>query len=273
MLTLSNADKEKLSHNLADVWFVRMQLENTGVKVSQEEAYVAWSEHSRRNNSEWISVERNRELIPAMVQAHQMFKASMIAASVVASPKLTRSGPNFEYQSSQPSNSSAREMQALGYSVPKGEISEKAAKTMDQIVGRYKNIAYMAGEIDRLDGIPAYKQAPYDRSGAKQFHHLRDNVSKHEPGIDQCYVALRRLQRDGEHEKLKAGAALLVMADQGIIGHTDVLKSIGNDGILPDAGKEIDQKEPALIRSKGMEPKETLMIEHARAAQESGAGR
>ena len=273
MLTLSNADKEKLSHNLADVWFVRMQLENTGAKVSQEEAYVAWSEHSRRNNSEWISVERNRELIPDMVQAHQMFKASMIAANIIASPKLARSGPNFEYQSSQPSNPYAREMQALGYSVPKGEISEQAAKTMNHIVGRYKNIAYMAGEIDRLDGIPAYKQAPYDKSGAKQFHHLRDTVSKNNPGIDQCYVALRRLQRDGEHEKLKAGVALLVMADQRIIGHTDALKGMGNEGILPDDGKEVGHKEPILIRSKGVEPKETPMLEHAHAARGSSSER
>ena len=148
-----------------------------------------------------------------------------------------------------------------------------AERTMDHIIGRYKNIAYMAGEIDRLDGVSEHKQALYNTKGAQQFHHLRDTVSKHEPGIDQCYVALRRLQRNGEHDKLKAGVALLVMADQRIIGLTDALKGMGDDGILPDDTRDLGQKEPMLIHSKGIKPKEPLMLEHALGARKSGSER
>ena len=271
MLTISSQDRETMSHHLQDVWFVRMQIENTGAKVSQEEAYVAWSEYSRSQGVDWVPINRNRELVPEMLIAHRNLTKSMDRSERSFGASRSEPGRNYEHQIDPAMRDAVSKLNEFGYSPNPGIAASKdVVQTMEHIAGRYSNIAYMAGEIDRRDGVPPDQRAPMSAPGAQQFNHLESSFSNQQLGIDKCYVALRRLQREGEHEKLKAGVALLVLADKGVIGHADVLAAVGNDGMLPGKDRDLGQSEPILIRSKGIERDDTsLLLEHARDSRGS----
>tara|TARA_B100000929_G_scaffold130776_1_gene103529 strand:+ start:1790 stop:2278 length:489 start_codon:yes stop_codon:yes gene_type:complete len=115
---------------------------------------------------------------------------------------------------------------------------------LDKLEGRLSNVDYMAHAIDIFD--TARSNVPGTPAGNEQFAHLmrRENLVWH--GL--LYVALRRFQREGRNDALRAGLAMLISTERGIIAGRDAVQAMAPDLVQmqdirdDDGGKQLERQ-------------------------------
>ena len=112
-------------------------------------------------------------------------------------------------------------------------VTEATPKSLlgrfDLYEGRLSNVAYMAHAIDAADGIDGGPATAHQAQGRLQIAHLLswDGGSAH-GHVGLLYVALRRLQRAGDLQRMRAGLALLVAVDTRELDGTAALAALGD---------------------------------------------
>jgi hypothetical protein len=145
-------------------------------------------------------------------------------------------------------------MAAAGYVFTEGRVSAPGAaagdhitdeRTLTNIEGRLDNIAYMARAIDLY--VEGRSDAEPNLDGTKQFMHLIDDAS----GFAMrgwLYVALRRFQRMGRLDALRAGLGMLFAAEKGIMSTRDAVQALAPDLVQmhdtrdDEGGKALDRQ-------------------------------
>lgn len=126
---------------------------------------------------------------------------------------------------------------------PGNNIREKAF--LDQLEGRLSNIAYMAHAIDIFD--TASSCVARNPAGGQQFAHLM-NPKRDLVWTGFLYVALRRFEREGRLDLLRAGLGLLIAVEKGIASGRDAVQAMAHDLVQlhdirdDDGGKAIERQ-------------------------------
>ena len=114
---------------------------------------------------------------------------------------------------------------------------------LDKLEGRLDNIEYMAKAIDIFD--TGASDVAGTQSGQNQFDHLIN--TPHLVLTGYLYVALRRFQRCNRPEALRAGLAMLLTAELGLVGEKDLVASMAPDLVQKEDIRE-DDLERQLVR-------------------------
>ena len=143
-------------------------------------------------------------------------------------------------------------MAAAGYVFDKGRVSAPGGEThvrdtdmIETIEGRLNNVQYMAHAMDIFD--TASSNVPPNRQGSLQFAHLMRQEGElvwH----GYIYAALRRFQRQGRYDALRAGLAMLFAVEKGVIAGRDAVLALAPDYIQmhdlrdDDGGKALERQ-------------------------------
>lgn len=115
---------------------------------------------------------------------------------------------------------------------------------LDKLEGRLSNVDYMAHAMDIFD--IAQSNVPGTNAGNQQFAHLMSR--EHFVWHGLLYVALRRFQREGRQDALRAGLAMLISTEQGIIAGRDAVQAMAPDLVQmqdtrdDDGGKQLERQ-------------------------------
>lgn len=112
---------------------------------------------------------------------------------------------------------------------------------LSRMEGRLANVAYMAKPIDVLE--TGHSDAEHIPGGSSQFKHLLK--TSHLVWTAFQYIALRRAERDGRADALRAGLALMIAAEDGRVSHRDAANMLAPD--LVQALECSHQNTPAII--------------------------
>ncbi|MAM39529.1 MAG: hypothetical protein CL949_13740 [Erythrobacter sp.] len=121
-------------------------------------------------------------------------------------------------------------------------------QTLDRLEGRLCNVEYMAHAMDIFD--TGASVLPLNREGRRQFDYFVNGRGKAILGL--LYVALRRFQRENRRDALRAGLAMLVASEDGIISVRDAVNAMAPDLIQMLDGFD-DEREKALTRAAQIE--------------------
>ena len=232
---LTASQRDHMNDHIADVWFMQATLGKAGRETTNEDAYRAWSEHSDRSAAGWLIVDRDENGKAEILHAHDALIESrrpkdhrredlepLRNETIKANGRRETAGEG----------QALRDLVEIGFSpIPDQSRTPESVQLMNHIAGRLNNVQYMANAIDEADGIPPANRAPSVRGGKQQYEHLMSDRMAGMRGTALCYNALRQAQREGDQAGLRTGLAMIVLADQGVIGHQDVLAAMGRDGL------------------------------------------
>ena len=103
----------------------------------------------------------------------------------------------------------------------------------------------MARAIDLFDGLET--DIAGTQGGQEQFDHLIN--TPHFLWTGYLYVALRRLQRNNQNAGLRAGLALLLASDQGLVAARDVVEAMAPDLVQKEDLRDDDSEKQFLDRA------------------------
>ena len=143
-------------------------------------------------------------------------------------------------------------MAAAGYVFDKGRVSAPGAEThikdrdlIHKIEGRLHNVQYMAHAMDIFD--IASSNVPPNRQGSFQFAYLMKQEDEY-VWHGYIYAALRRFQRQGRNDALRAGLGMLLAVENGIIAGRDAVLALALDYVQmhdirdDDGGKALERQ-------------------------------
>jgi len=97
-------------------------------------------------------------------------------------------------------------------------------KLLEKMDGRLSNVAYMASEIDSMDGLNGLVEQ--NKDGALQYNHLLSKM----PVTAKIYQALRRLQRDGKYGGVYLLLIMLLQYEDNVLPESAILSVVENLG-------------------------------------------
>ena len=233
---ISSMDVEEMDFREREIDQIVAVLHAAGkTDATRESSFLAWQEHSETSAATWLIVPEGPEGVEEIVSAHDRLieRHAPIQASYAPAEVAPATAPYVAPASATDTlNASAvRNLVKIGFAPSEDAIRTPATiSRMEHMVGRLDNVALMANAIDAADGIPAEDRAPSRTGGKRQLESLMDGRIKGTKDMARCYVALRRAQREGDDAKVRVGLVLLVAADNGEIGHSDVLVALNDDG-------------------------------------------
>ena len=243
IVDLNDSERAEMQERSSDVTVLVSILKGMGAEhVSRESAFKAWSEHSESSAASWLIIPNQFEGLQEVASAHDRivdrWKDEMHDYVVGgrrqekdAEPDVPEAPVRFRPEDPKSVERVAR-LREIGFDPPSDVVrGEAAIDRMNHISGRLSNVQYMANAIDAADGIPEADRARGVAGGARQFAHLMESDRRDGGDMGRCYVALRRAQRAGDHDRVRVGLVMLVAADRDEIGHSDVLRALGDDGI------------------------------------------
>lgn len=232
---LTASQRDHMNDHIADVWFMQATIGKAGREITAEDAYRAWAEHSDRSAAGWLIVDRDENGKAEILRAHDALIESRRPKDHRRDdlePLRNDTGKANGRRETLGEGQALRELVGIGFSpIPEHSRTPESVQLMNHIAGRLDNVRYMANAIDEADGIPPANRAPSVRGGKQQYDHLMTDRMAGMKGTALCYNALRQAQREGDHAGLRTGLAMIVLADQGVIGHQDVLAAMGRDGL------------------------------------------
>jgi hypothetical protein len=241
IVDLNDSERAEMRERSSDVTLLVSILKGMGAEnVSRESAFKAWSEHSESSAASWLIISKDPEEMREVERAHDRivdrWKDEMHDYVVGSRPKAVEADVPEAPVRFRPEDPKSVErvarLREIGFDPPSDVVrGEGAIDRMNHIAGRLSNVQYMANAIDAADGIPEAERARGVAGGARQFAHLMESDRRDGGDMGRCYVALRRAQRAGDHDRVRIGLVMLVSADRDEIGHSDVLRALGDDGI------------------------------------------
>ena len=241
IVELNGSERAEMQVRSSDVTMLVSILKGMGAEhVSRESAFKAWSEHSESSAASWLIISKDPEGMREVERAHDRivdrWKGEMHDYVVgsrrnEAEADVPEAPVRFRPEDPRSVERVGR-LREIGFE-PRSDVvrGEVAIDRMNHIAGCLSNVQYMANAIDAADGIPEAERARSVPGGARQFAHLMEGDGKDRGDMGRCYVALRRAQRAGDHDRVRVGLVMLVAADKDEIGHSDVLRALGDDGV------------------------------------------
>jgi hypothetical protein len=264
IIDLNESERSEMQRRSSDVSeLVRILKDGGHENVSRESAFKAWSKHSESMAAGWLIIAKDPEGFREVGRAHESLVDDWKKAMhdyVVGGPRRADADVDRPLEPVRPratpedarNVAATSKLRSIGFE-PDATIarSDERINRMEHIAGRLSNVAYMAHAIDAADGIAPVDRAPSVAGGQRQFDHMMDGGQKGIVESGRCYVALRRAQREGDHDRVRTGLVLMVAADNGEIGYKDVLKAIGDDGMPRQLKIEQERPVPRLTGAKG----------------------
>lgn len=241
IVELNESERAEMQERSSDVTLLVSILKGMGAEhVSRESAFKAWSEHSESSAANWLIIPNEFQGLQEVASAHDRivdrWKGEMHDYVVGSRRKEVDAdvpeAPVRFLPEDRRSIERVGRLREIGFE-PRSDVvrGEAAIDRMNHIAGRLSNVQYMANAIDAADGIPEADRARAVPGGARQFAHLMEADGSDRGAMGRCYVALRRAQRDGDHDRVRVGLVMLVAADMKEIGHSDVLRALGDEGV------------------------------------------
>ena len=251
IVELNDSQRAEMQERSSDVTVLVGILKGMGAdNVSRESAFKAWSEHSESSAASWLIISKDPEGMREVERAHDRivdrWKDEMHDYVVGSRPQAAAveavvPEPSVRFRPEDPrSVERVGRLKEIGFDPPADVVrGADAMDRMNHIAGRLSNIQYMANAIDAADGVPEAERARGVAGGARQFAHLMESDRRDGRDMGRCYVALRRAQRAGDHDRVRIGLVMLVAADRDEIGHSDVLRALGDDGVPKNMRLEV----------------------------------
>jgi hypothetical protein len=94
-----------------------------------------------------------------------------------------------------------------------------AYQTVEKMIGRIRNVEYMAAAIDQHEGDETIVLSDEDKYGREQFLYLLSDKDMKDQG--RFYIILRKFYKTRDLPRLRAGLQLLLGIESGIISYQD----------------------------------------------------
>jgi len=115
-------------------------------------------------------------------------------------------------------------------------------RSPERMSGFLKMMDQIKFDLDKYDGVePEGKQNP---EGSREFSKMLDL----DPPFAVAFVGLRRLERNGDLERMKAGLVLMEAMDRGIVKIEAVVEMVAPD--LVPSGAELGGIDQAKMKEK-----------------------